>query len=150
MVFGQALPRWPISVRFVERSMKIKYHLLFLSMLLAVLLLGCKPDPDHEFIQDTWVFHSEHLQNITGEQHLTIVWRFNRGTFAYAACCFNIDTQLTGSYSIRERKEDFLLLELFNVKGDASTVSAEIFIKIDRQNDSLSINGTSPYLRQEP
>ncbi len=130
--------------------MKIKTLLPLLSLLLAIILAGCKLNPNDEFIQGTWVNHSEHFQNLTGEQHLTSTWAFSGGMFTFSACCFNIDTHQTGRYRILESEEDKLLLELFNVRGDEFSFSGELLIKINREDDTLSIAGASPYARIGP
>jgi hypothetical protein len=127
--------------------MKIKSQISILILLFLVMLIGCQPNPNDAFIQGTWIYNSEHLQNLAGEQHLTVVWSFDRGAFSYSACCFNIDTFQTGSYGILESEGDRLLLELFNVKGGSPGVGGEILVKINRGNGTLSIGGTAPYER---
>ena len=57
---------------------------------------------------------------------------------------------LTGSYSVRESEDGFLLLETFDVKGGVNPIGKEIFIRIDHQDETLSIYGTSPFVRQTP
>jgi hypothetical protein len=136
-------------VASLKQGVEVKNSILFLFIVVSFLLGSCETNPDLEFIQGTWVYHSEHLQNIVGEQHLTAVWRFHKGTFEYSACCFNIDTYQTGSYSVRESENGFLLLELFDIKGNDFATSGEMFIRIDRENETLSINGASPFTRQE-
>ena len=132
-----------------RKPIKVRPLIIFLCITLSYLLGSCSENPDLEFIQGTWVYHSEHLQNLVGEQHLTAVWHFHKGAFEYSACCFNVDTYQTGSYSFRESEDGVLYLELFNIKGNEFGTSGEVFIKIDRENGTLSINGTSPYMRQE-
>lgn len=130
--------------------MKIKSLLILLSLLLVMLLIGCQSNPNDQFIQGRWIYHNEHLQNLAGEQHLTVIWSFDRGTFSYSACCFNIDTYQKGSYGILESEDDRLLLGLFNVKGDSNGMRREILVKINRGNGTLSIGGTAPYERDIP
>jgi len=125
--------------------MKPKLLLSFLFILCTFVLAGCSPDLNDAYIQGTWEYESKHLQNITGEQHLISSWSFHEGSFIFTACCFNIDTYQTGRYRIIQSSEDKILLELFDVKGDDFLLGDELLIRIDRQNSTLSIGGTSPF-----
>ena len=120
-----------------------------LLLLLALLLTGCM-DANEEYIQGVWQYDSIHLRQMTSESELIVEWSFSGGVFEYSACCFNIDDYQTGRYRIVDSDEDSLTLDLFNVEGGELAVDRQITIKIDRENETLSINHAKPFIRIFP
>ena len=127
-----------------------KRHLLRITLLIlvvATLLSGCM-DANEEFIQGIWRYQSAHLDEMTSESALIIIWGFSGGTFSYDACCFNIDEHTTGRYQIVESSEDKIVLQLMNVRGSgANYEGAQVVIFLDRENDTLKINRGDPFIR---
>jgi hypothetical protein len=115
-------------------------------LLVALLLSGCS-DANDQFIQGSWFFRDPHLKEVTGETYLEITWTFDRGTFEFYACCFNDEQHLAGRYRIVESNDDHLVLELFNLRGGEQTGRLEIGLRIDREQDALTIQGGGPYTR---
>ncbi|MGD9100965.1 MAG: hypothetical protein PVF45_10835 [Anaerolineae bacterium] len=120
----------------------------FFIFLLAIVLVvvGCT-DANEDFIQGSWYTRSDHLDQVSGETYLEVQWTFDRGTFAYRACCFNIDASLTGRYRILESEGDEITLELFNVKGSETRIQPEIKLIINRDEDTLVVIGGGEYRR---
>ncbi len=119
----------------------------FLILLLTVVFVAGCTNANEKFIQGTWYMRSEHLDQATGETYLEVEWTFNSGAFEYRACCFNVDQHLTGRYRILDNKDDILTIELFNIKGSGSIGPAELRLVINRDEDTLVIQGGQPYTR---
>ncbi len=117
---------------------------------ISLLLLTSCMGASESSIQGTWEYSEEHLMPIAGEQHLTVIWFFNNGTFSYQACCFNVDQEITGRYRILEEDGDILILELYNTRGASFRLNTEIRVKIDRESDTLNIQGAGPFHRLGP
>lgn len=128
-----------------ERRTRIAGILLVL-LAITSLTAACT-DKNDQFIQGRWYYRDPHLDSVSGEQHLEIEWLFDRGTFEYYACCFNVDELLKGRYRIKESADDVITLELFNVGGRGLGIASEIRIVIDRDTDTLSIMGGRPFTR---
>lgn len=126
-----------------------KRKFCLLTLITIFLLTGCM-GPAEEFIQGGWRYDDKHLANIVAEQHLTILWYFDNGTFLTTACCFNVDEEIRGRYRVLEQTEDEILIELFNAEGVNRKIGGQYFIKIDRQAETLSIMGTDPFYRISP
>jgi hypothetical protein len=124
-------------------------HIVFSSFVLMIFLAGCM-GPSEEYIQGRWEYQSEHLSNIPAESHLHVTWEFYGGSFYYYYCCFNAEIELTGHYRVLSNEENNIDLELYDVKGAASRINSEIRIKIDPDTDTLTIMGTSPFIRLTP
>lgn len=121
----------------------------------ALLLTGCKSDPNEDFIQGIWYYNSEHLANIPAESHQSDNWLFERRTFQNASCCFT-KTNMRGSYRVLESEENTIELELYDIVGDQGGAAIQegttvvLTIVIDRENDTLKINRAEPYTRITP
>ena len=113
---------------------------------IVLLLSGCS-DANDQFIQGSWFYRDPHLKSVTGETYQEVTWTFDRGTFEFYSCCFNAETHLTGRYRIVDSSDDRLVLELFNLRGGAQTGRLEIGLKIDREQDTLTIQASGPYTR---
>lgn len=124
-------------------------------IVLAFFLIGCKSDPNEDFIQGIWYYNDEHLRSIVGESQQEDNWTFVNKTFQNTSCCFT-KVNLQGSYSILESEENALELELFNIIGDqggasvAKQTTMVIKIAIDQDNDTIIINRAGPYTRITP
>jgi len=115
-------------------------------LLIALLVSGCS-DANDQFIQGSWFYRDPHLKSVTGETYLEATWTFDRGTFEFYSCCFNDETHLAGRYRIVDSNDDRLVLELFNLRGGAQSGRIEIGLKIDREQDTLTIQASGPYTR---
>ena len=133
------------------KSAKLTSFLIVLSTVWVVILIGgCQPSPNVAFIQGGWIYEDPHLKNLPAEQPLTAVWVFDQGVFHTVACCFNIDLSLDGRYSVLSDQDNVLTLELFDVSEPGRGVGGEIRLVIDRETDTLNIQGTGPFTRIEP
>lgn len=121
--------------------------LLALAFAGAVLVVGCA-DANDKFIQGTWYYKDAHLNSISGETFLEIDWTFAGGSFELYSCCFNGRIHQTGRYRIKESDGDVITLELFNIKGGGTRGPAELQIVIDREADTLSIQGAQGFTRK--
>lgn len=123
--------------------------ILFALFLLFQAAASCQ-DPNDAFIQGTWEFQFDHLDDMISEEHLTVVWFFSGGNFTYQSCCFNMDIEAGGRYRILDSSEDRLTIELYNTYGTGSRFGGEILILLDRENNQLTIQGEGPFQRLGP
>lgn len=128
-------------------------YLLILCLSLA--LAGCKKDPKVSFIQGEWYYKDKHLANIPGESAQETKWYFDNGYFSMDSCCF-VKANISGYYSISDRSENELTLDLFNLEGQQGGMAlhrddtAFAQIKIDFDTDTVMINSSGPYTRISP
>jgi hypothetical protein len=128
---------------------KIDWMVGFAWVGLMVLLAGCASDPNDQFIQGSWYFNDPHLNRIAGESALETTWTFDRGAYQVYACCFVRSTHF-GRYTILESQADTLVLELFNQDGSIKSERTSIKLVIDRENQTLKIQGGGPFTRIGP
>jgi hypothetical protein len=121
-------------------------RLVLLGCVISILAVACT-DANDQFIQGYWYWRSAHLDQIAGETYQEVSWTFDRGTFEYYSCCFSGESHLAGRYRITKSEETRIVLELFNIRGGATSGPGEIGIKIDRESDTLSIQATGPFTR---
>ena len=117
------------------------------SLWLILLLTGCTPDPNDQFIQGVWEIatpdaHNEFFQ-----------WNFDHGRFSRKQEIDRNNPLLTeGYYRVLESNDDTLILELSDLSG--SRISYEnnpitLKIEIDRHNESLTITNVL-FVRAKP
>lgn len=116
---------------------------------LVFLLSACTPDENEVFIQGTWFYNSQHIQEQIGESFEETIWVFDRGTYETDSCCF-MKFQQYGRYDILESEGDKLVLELFNIDGKYNSERGSIGITIDRQTDTIRLPGAGPFTRISP
>jgi hypothetical protein len=139
----------------LRRELKTLLLLWGLIFLLSIALVGCKKDPKAAFIQGTWYYKNAHLANLPGESAQTTTWEFDNGYFSVASCCFT-KAYFSGYYSITDRKEDKLFLELYQLKGQNGEIvlhkddTLDLEISVDIDADSLKINSSGPFTRLSP
>ena len=126
--------------------MSQRLGLLASFFVVACVIVGCT-DANDQFIQGSWYYRDPHLDSVSGETYLEITWTFGNGTFEYFACCFNVRSHLAGRYRIVESKDDRLVLELFNIRGNGGADRIEIGIKINSEEDTLTIQASGPFTR---
>ena len=129
-----------------------KHKRLFAVLLILItsfLLSSCMGE-NETYIQGTWQYDDAHLADIVAESHLTVIWIFDEGNFFYEACCFNVDERITGHYEVVADEENKLTIRVFDTEGVARRIDAELVIKIDREADTLNIQGGGPYVRNSP
>ena len=142
-------------MRISMRSLKILYIPFILMTISTLTLTGCKKDPRVTFIQGIWYYKDAHLANITGESAQVTNWEFNNGYFSIYTCCF-VKANYSGYYSVVERDENKLILEMFNLQGQVGDLifhkgdTIKTVLTIDTQSDTLEINGDGPYSRVTP
>jgi hypothetical protein len=123
--------------------------------LFSLTLAGCKKDPRVTFIQGIWYYKDAHLANFPGESAQVTNWEFDNGYFSIYTCCF-YKASYSGYFSVVERAENKLTLEMFNLKGQAGDLifhqddTINAVLEIDTQADTLLINGDGPYARVAP
>jgi hypothetical protein len=135
------------------RRVKTLQVMLWMSMMILFLLAtGCKNDSRVEFIQGAWYYKNAHLANLPGESAQLTDWVFNNYYFTMNTCCF-VEANYSGNFSITDRDENKLTLELFNIKGHIGGMVIHkddiltIVIKIDPETDTIIISGDGPYIR---
>ncbi len=117
--------------------------------------MSCKNDPLLEFIQGVWYYKNAHLANIPAESALVTNWVFDNGYFSMDSCCF-VKMNFSGDYSVTNKAENELTLELFNLQGQYGDAvlhrndTLSTAIKIDTEADTLRINLDGPYTRIGP
>ena len=129
--------------------MNRKLGILLALSCITFLTLGCF-DANDQFIQGTWYYRDPHLDSVSGETYLEAEWTFDRGSFEFYTCCFAGEIHQTGRYRILESKENILTIELFNVQGSGTDGSGEMRLVIDREADTLVIQGGRPFERVVP
>lgn len=134
---------------------KPKHLFWFPVICIALLLGGCKKDPKVAFIQGIWYYHDTHLANIPGEDAQETSWEFVNGYVSMRSCCF-VKISFSGYYSISDRSENELTLDLFNLEGQYGGTALHrddtltAVIRIDTSTDTIKINNSGPYTRQSP
>ncbi|MFZ2098746.1 MAG: hypothetical protein WAV05_19100 [Anaerolineales bacterium] len=137
------------------RPLKTLKLLFVLMILLSLTLAGCKKDPRVTFIQGLWYYKDAHLANIPGESAQVTNWEFDNGYFSIYTCCF-YKANYSGYYSVVERTENKLTLEMYDLKGQTGDLIfhqddiINTVLKIDAETDTLLINGDGPYTRVAP
>lgn len=121
---------------------------LLIAVLLGLILSGCKPDPNVAFIQGIWYYNDPHIQEVVGESFQETTWTFLRGAYQLYSCCF-VEQEQRGGYQVIESQGDKIVLELFN-PGKFNAERTSIQIRIDRVNDTVTIQGNGPFTRGRP
>lgn len=138
-----------------SKPIRKKAPLYILVIACSIIVAGCKRDPRVMFIQGLWYYKDAHLANIPGESAQETNWEFRNGYFSIYTCCF-YKASYSGFYSITEREENKLTLEMFNLRGQAGDIIFDKYdtlgavLKIDPEGDTLLINGDGPYTRIAP
>jgi hypothetical protein len=135
----------PLAVR-----RRLMILLIFVSI--ALLLAGCKMDPNEEFIQGQWYDNDDHLSNLAGESRQETSWYFEDKTFEVYGCCFTT-MDFSGYYRVVESEGDTLQLELYRLNGqngnmifkDMDVIPVEI--NVDREADTIQFGSGDAYIR---
>ena len=128
----------------------MKRSSLILGLILLVSLLGaCTPDQNEVFIQGSWFYNSQHIQEQVGESFSETIWIFDGGTYETYTCCF-VEFQQYGRYDILESEGDKLTLELFNINGKFNSERFSLAITIDREADTIRLARAGPFTRMTP
>lgn len=138
-----------------KRYLKTRIFVCAVLLCFSAVLVGCKKDPRVEFIQGVWYYLDAHLANIPSESAQVTDWVFENGYFSMDSCCF-VKMNFSGYYSVKDRAENELTLELYNLQGRAGdtvlyrTDTLSAILKIDTEADTLKINNEGPYTRIGP
>ena len=123
-----------------------------ISVLIVLFLAGCKKDERVEFIQGVWYNKNAHLANIPAESAQESNWEFDNRYFSFSSCCI-VESYFSGNYSITDKKENELTLDLYSMKGQIGgntlrrSDALTLVIKINPEADTITINGDGPYTR---
>lgn len=126
--------------------------LLVILLMIALAVSACKKDDRVEFIQGAWTYKDAHLANIPAESAQVTDWEFDNYYFCMDTCCF-YEANFSGNYTIIDRDENELTLELFKMQGQyGGTIlykddTMQIVISIDPDTDKIKISGDGPYSR---
>jgi hypothetical protein len=132
-----------------ESKQKSRLGLLMGVLALVAFLVACASDENEAFIQGSWFYNSQHIQEQVGESFLEVYWTFDGGNYETYSCCF-MEFHQYGRYAIVESEGDRLTLELFNIDGKFNSERVQILVKIDRQADMISLTGGGPFTRISP
>lgn len=117
--------------------------------ILSSLLAACTPDTNETFIQGSWYYNDQHIQEVIGESYSETYWNFEGGTYETYTCCF-MTFQQFGRYNILESDGDTLILDMFNTDGKFNSEHFQLGIRIDRQAGTIRIGPTGPFTRTLP
>jgi hypothetical protein len=115
-------------------------------VLLITFLSACTPDQNEAFIQGSWFYNDQHIQEQIGETFEETIWTFDRSTYETYSCCF-VKFQQYGRYDIAESEGDTITLELFNINGKFKSERVTIAITIDREADTIRLLRAGPFTR---
>jgi hypothetical protein len=138
-----------------KRGGRKNFTLFGLILLTSLLLIGCKKDPKLSFIQGMWFYKDAHLANLPGESAQETTWQFDHGYFSVDTCCF-VKAYYSGYYSVSERKENELILNLFNLQGQVGDIvlrrddTMSATITIDQEQNAIYIDHAGPYSKASP
>jgi len=121
--------------------------MVLLGLALCILLTGCT-DRNEAFIQGTWVYSEPSVGGITPQSSVHTNWTFDRGRVEAHSCC-DFRPGMTGRYRIVRSEDDLLTLELFDLEGATDADALEIDLILNRTRESLTIQGTGPFLRED-
>ena len=113
--------------------------------ILACILIGCRMDPNHDFIQGNWYFihqRNKPVYHTPGED--IEYWSFSNGTYYTRSCCLHLDEE-SGRYNIIASTEDSITLSLFPKSGVQFSEDYQVFIKINQVDKTLQINNHGPF-----
>ena len=134
----------------LKRGVFTRTVLLTVIVIMIMLVSGCKKDPKVEFIQGAWYYKDAHLANIPAESAQVTNWVFDHYYFSMDSCCF-YKANYSGYYSIQERDENELTLELYNMRGQIGDIvlykddTMTIVIKLDPETETIKVSGDGPY-----
>lgn len=132
--------------RFFTKDRKLRW----LGVIALVLILGaCTPDPNEMFIQGNWYYNDQHILEAVGESFSEVYWTFDRGSYETFACCF-VKFEQFGRYDVLKSEGDKLTLEFFNTDGKFNSERFQVGINIDREADTIIVQGTGPFVREKP
>lgn len=117
--------------------------------MLLLLMAACTPDPNETFIQGSWYYNDQHIQEVVGESYAETIWNFERGRYETKTCCF-VKFQQFGRYDIHESEGDKIILEMFNINGKFNSERFQLGILIDRDKGTINIGSTGPFTRTLP
>lgn|GEM_PF-3472575 len=129
--------------------------LFAIMLMIALTASACKKDERVEFIQGAWHYKDAHLANIPAESAQVTYWEFDNNYFSLDTCCF-YEAYFSGNYTITDRDENELTLELFSLQGQyGGTIlykddTMQIVVSIDPEADTIEISGDGPYSRLSP
>jgi hypothetical protein len=124
---------------------KSRYLLVLALITVSLFLSGCTMDSNEKFIQGTWLFdHTESRLAIGHQPWLDEnYWTFDNGTYTHYQCC-NHRNEESGRYEVGKSEGNVLILKLLDSDRE------ELRIVIDREANTLTIQGDAPFVPVRP
>ena len=133
----------------VQRKLGLRRVVLVLCLLVAaVSLSGCR-DRNESFIQDSWFYSAPSVGGVTTESSVHTFWHFEDGSVDANSCCES-RPGMNGSYRIIKSEGNLLILEIYDIEDETGLQSYELQIEIDRERETLLLQGTGPFVRVTP
>jgi hypothetical protein len=118
-------------------------------LLLAALVGGCTTDANDSYIQGNWHHVQQRSRSVYHNPAEDIdYWTFDRGTYIWRSCCLHNHYE-DGRYRIASSEGDSITLQLYET-GRQQAEGRQIRISIDRDQGTLRINATGPYVFGNP
>jgi hypothetical protein len=114
----------------------------------AAVLSGCT-DSNEAFIQGNWLNSSPSVGGVTTESSVHTFWHFEDGSVDANSCCES-RPGMVGRYRVVESEDDVLILNLYDIEDETGLQSYELRIKIDRERETLFLQGAGPFIRVAP
>ena len=133
----------------VKRNVNFRLVFLLGIIVLVSFLTACQSDENEAFLQGRWFYNDLHIQQQVGESFSETYWTFDGGNYETYTCCF-VEFQQYGRYTILESEGDRLTLEFFNIDGKFNSERFQAIVKIDRQEDTISLLRGGPFTRISP
>ena len=138
-----------INHHFWISDNKTRWLALLGAILLVSFLGACTPDPNDLFIQGGWYYNDQHILEAVGESFSETYWTFDRGNYETFTCCF-VKFEQFGRYDVLKSEGDVLTLEFFNTNGKFNSERFQVAIHIDRETDTIKVQGGGTFIRNMP
>lgn len=118
---------------------------ILILLVIACLLVSCRIDPNHTYIQGNWYFIHQRNKPVYHNPAEDIeYWTFANGTYFTRSCCIHLNNE-SGMYDIIASDEDSITLSLYP-KGETQFHDEyQIYITINREDNIIKINNQGPY-----
>jgi hypothetical protein len=108
-------------------------------------IFGLMNNENEKFIQGKWQVSGEHKSENGAGQAWYLEWEFENGKFKQ----FGYPPILQeGNYKVSEVGNETMKLKLYKQKGTFGEGDSELIIVIDKENNSLNIDGKGGFTKQ--